>query len=351
MTKFSRIICITAGLLLTAAASAQMATDTSPERPKSYTVKQGDTLWNIAEVFYFQPWMWKDIWHANPGIKNPDLIYPGDMIYLAEIDGKVALKAMRGSRVKLAPHMRSTPVDQAIPAIPIDAIHQFLTRPSVIDIEQDDVDDRPYIIAFADDRIIAGAKSMIYVRGPLEPGVANYNIVRPGDLYHDSVSGEPLGREALWVGEAQLRKGGDPATFFVKEAEREVAIGDRLYPVVGEHAIHAFYPHPPEQEVDAGIVSVLDGVTQIGQYDVVVIDRGENEGLQVGDVLQIDHKGRTVRDKYSGETWDEVTLPSVEAAALMIFRVFPKVSFALVMQATRPLHVGDRVRNPDMDRD
>jgi hypothetical protein len=347
MITFSRILCLSIALALAVTAKAQEATDTAPERPKSYTVQPGDTLWKIAETFYFEPWKWRDIWHANSGIDNPNLIYPGDVIYLAEIDGKVALKAMRGSRVKLVPHIRSTPIAEAIPAIPIDAIHQFLTRPSVIEEDQEEVDQRPYVLAFAGDRLIAGAKSTIYVRGPLIPGISNYNVVRPGELYRDSKSGELLGREALWVGEAELRKIGDPSTFYVKESEREVATGDRLYPVAGEHSIHAFYPHPPEQPVDAGIISVLDGVTQIGQYDVVVIDRGEEAGLQVGDVLQIDHQGGLVRDKFSGVAWDEVELPSVKAASLMVFRTFPKISYALVMQASRPLHVGDRARNPD----
>lgn len=341
-------LCAGASAAQHAAMDPTQGTDTTPERPKSYVVQQGDTLWDIAERFLFAPWLWKEIWHSNPGIKNPDLIYPGDTVYLANIKGKLGLKLMRGATVKLTPHIRSTPIEKAIPAIPVDAIFQFLTRPSVV---TDKGVGAPYVVAISDVRLRGSEGQNIYVRGELDPRQEAYNVVRLGETYTHTTTGEDLGREALWVAEARLVKlgvGDEPATLKVKQSKLEISAGDYLYPVIEDDSIQTFYPKAPEVKVDGGILAVLDGATQISQYNVVAIDQGADGGLKVGDVLQIDSIGSMVRDRFSGKAFDEVKLPDEKAASLMVFRTFPKISFALVMETTRPLHVGDRVRNPEM---
>ncbi len=352
MTTFSYKSSLLASVLLFALYSSTVQATTTegeaPQRPQSYTVQPGDTLWGIAERFYFAPWMWKEIWHANPAIRNPNHIYPGDTIYLATIDGRQQLRLARGSTVKLVPGMRSESITTEITAIPISVIHQFLSRPYVV--ERSELEQAPYIVAMEDERIIGGLDNRIYVRGVTGEPRERFAILRLGDEYRDYRSGEPLGSEGRWVGEAELIRSGDPATLRIRSAEREVLIGDRLLPIVDEGVSHVFYPQPPEVEMEGYIISVFGGVRRIGQYHIVVLDRGSEDQMEVGNVLQVNNKGATVRDSIASGLWEEVTLPDEAAATLMVFRVFPRISFGLVMRASSPLSIGDRVTNPEIIR-
>jgi hypothetical protein len=332
------------GLILTGAALAAEPVAVNPAHPDRYTVVKGDTLWDIAGRFLRDPWRWPDVWHVNPQIENPHLIYPGDIIEMTYVDGKPRLRLVRGTDVKLSPKVRTTGLGDAIPTIPLDAIFPFLSRPYVVDEEE--LDAAPYIVDFADEHLVAGAGQKVYVRTVETTDNPSFDVVRPGDAYRDAETNEILGYEALYVGGAKLLRTGDPASLLLTSTEQEVLIGDRLLVSAKEEPMDAFYPKPPGSEINGSIISVLNGVSQIGQYHVVVLDRGASDGLQVGDVLAIDHKGEVVRDDVTPKRGDTVKLPDEQAGHLMVFRTFDRVSFGLVMDATRAIHVLDKVRNP-----
>lgn len=333
-----------------------------PDHPERYEVVKGDTLWDIASMFLNDPWRWPEIWYHNPQVENPHLIYPGDILTLTYIDGKPRIQVQRGRpTVKLSPRARVESLEHAIPTIPIDAVKPFLNRTRVV--SEDTLEDAPYIVSSAGEHLITGAGDRVYVRGIEDEGVAEYEVVRGGEVYRNPDDPDDiLGYEALHIGDAVLQRGGDPATLHLVRSTREALVGDRLVPAGGEEIIQSFTPRGPEQEVAGEIISVLDGVSQIGQHDVVVLDLGEQQGMAVGHVLTVMEAGETIADTIKGQRVElshpggsapsvsmvdeTVTLPDERAGTVMVFRVFERVSYALVMDATRAIHVGDRVTNP-----
>lgn len=344
MHKFHHLLisCL-AGLFLTGIVAAETVAlnDNHPER---YTVVKGDTLWDISGMFLRDPWRWPDIWYVNPQIANPHLIYPGDVLELTYVNGQPRLTLQRGPG-RLSPQVRSSPLDDAIPTVPIDAIKAFLSRPYVL--EQGQLDSAPYIVAFADEHIIGGAGQRVYARTINDSTHTKFEVVRQGGEYQDSETGEVLGYEALYIGNSLLQRTGDPATLLLTGTQVEAREGDRFIPVSDDVALRNFHPKAPDQDVNGAIISVINGVTQIGQYNVVVIDRGTKDGLSVGDVLNINHRGETIKDKVSPDPKDVVSLPDEKAGILMVFRTFDRVSFGVVMYATRAIHVMDKVTNPN----
>ena len=338
----NKLIGFILGLLLTCSAFAAGPVVLNPTHPERYTVVKGDTLWDISAKFLRDPWLWPEVWYVNPQIENPHLIYPGDEIVLTYRDGQPILSLNRKNR--LEPHIRATPNEEAIPTIPVDAIAQFLTRPFVM--EEGQLEQAPYIVHFLDDHILGGAGISFYARSIEQDQPIRYSIVRPGKAYKDPDTGEILGYEAAFIGDADLKRTGDPAKLLIVSSEQEAIIGDRLLQAKeDQEPLANFHPRAPEKDVQGRIISVLNGVSQIGQYNVVVLNKGARDGLEPGHVLQIMQGGEAVRDivKGHGET---VTLPLEEAGMLMVFRTFDKVSFALIMSATKPLHVLDYVRPP-----
>jgi nucleoid-associated protein YgaU len=342
MTIF-RKLALALALLATAVYADQVVLrDGHPDR---YVVVKGDTLWDISERFLESPWLWPEIWYVNPQVENPHLIYPGDVLTLVYVDGKPQLRVERGKGTyKLSPQARAERLDKAIPTIPIDAIQQFLTQPLVAD--QDTLENAAYVVSSADEHLIAGAGDRIYARGVDADQGDRYHIFRPGDAYIDPDTGEVLGYEALYLGDGSAEKFGDPSTLRLTRTNREINIGDRIMPMTQEDVYAYFTPHAPNEEVEGRIISVVDGVTQIGQYQVVAINRGTREGIDVGTVFEIYQAGQLIPDQVSKERNAQVQLPDEKAGLLMVFRTFEKVSFALIMKATSALHVGDRIRNP-----
>lgn len=333
-------------LLLTCALSMPLALADQllrSDHPDHYTVVKGDTLWDISGRFLQSPWRWPEIWHVNPQVANPHLIYPGDQLDLVYIDGKPQLRLRRGP-LKLSPTARSTPWDGAIPSVPLDAIAPFLTRPYVL--EADQLDGLPYVVDFDDEHILGGPGQKAYVRSIEDTGQLKYEIIRPGDAYKDADTGEILGYEATYLASSQLQRTGDPATVFINKSKLEVIIGDRLIPAGEERATASFAPHAPAMPFEGNIISVLNGVSQIGQYNLVVLDRGARDGLEPGTVLRVDQLGETVRDVVTPDSRDTVKLPDEQAGMLMVFRTFERLSFGIIMDATRVMHVNDKVRNP-----
>ncbi|ARN74048.1 LysM peptidoglycan-binding domain-containing protein [Oceanicoccus sagamiensis] len=311
--------------------------------PQTHVVVKGDTLWDISKMFLNDPWLWPEIWHVNPQVDNPHLIYPGDVLNLVYIDGKPKLVVKRNKDVKLTPKVRISELDLAIPAIPLDAISPFLSQSRVVSKER--LQDAPYVLAGNDGHIVSGAGDQLFARGEFDPeGDKNFGIFRPSDAYMDPDTDELLGYQALSIASAKVIDiEEDIATMGLNRTSEEVRRGDRLLPDEERRISSNFYPSAPEEETEGYIISVEGGVSQIGSMNVVVINRGEREGMEVGHVLAIYRVGEQVRDSITGEI---VKVPDSRAGLMMIFRTFEKVSYGLVLKATRPLAVMDKVKNP-----
>jgi len=319
--------------------------------PDVYEVVKGDTLWDISGRFLEKPWHWPEVWRINPQIENPHLIYPGDRIRLVYIDGQPALMLERGNAgrsyrmspgtEKLEPQIRQSALDTAIPAIALDKIQGFLVQNRMVGEEV--LPAAPYVVQGESERLVLGAGDRVYIRGPLNIN-QSYNFVRRGPLYVDPKTKELLGREATYIGLGRsLAQDGDIATMSVDKSRVELQIGDRVLPTEERRVDSTFFPSSPESEIRGEIISVFGGVTQVGQYDVVILNRGQREGLQAGNVLAIYKLGALARDPIAKET---IRLPSERAGLLMVFRAFEKLSYGLVLAAERPLAVEDEVRNP-----
>ena len=342
----------------------------NPSHPTQYTVSQGDTLWDISGKFLTHAWQWPELWRSNTQIKNPHLIYPGDTIYFSMIDGKPQLNLIRSELAqvhtpcvlreedykkgrqdfavsadgKVLPCIRETDLKQAIRLIPTETLASHLTSPKVV--SKGELDNSPYVVDFAGEHLLVGTGDRIYVRSITEPKNLNYTIYRPGNAYTSPESGEILGYEAQYIADAILQQPGDPATLEISKANREIHIGDRIMPSAEQDIALNYFPRPPEQSIKGSIISVLGGVSQIGRYNVVVIDKGIADGLSVGHELDIYKHGKTVKDAYSLVKNEQVNLPDEVAGTLMVFRSFERVSYALIMKATQALHVLDKVKTP-----
>lgn len=314
--------------------------------PTTYTVVKGDTLWDISGHFLKKPWLWKEIWQANPNIKNPNLIYPGDVLTLIYVDGKpkIALKrgASRGT-IKLSPVVRTQPLAEAIPTIPLQAVNSFLVKNRIIS-DPKEFNKAPYIIAGENGSVVSGAGSKVYARGELPAGETGVGIYRQAKEFRDPKTNELLGVNADEIASATLvAQQGKVATLRLIRTSQEVRLGDRVFQTESRHIETNFQPSAPKTMINAEIVDVPRGVTQVGSTDVVIVNKGERDGLEAGNVLTIYRLGETVRDETVG---DKVKLPDEEAGMLMIFRTYNKLSYGLVLTANKPLSVGDKLKNP-----
>ena len=208
------------------------------------------------------------------------------------------------------------------------------------------LDDAPYVLASADTRVMSSTSDRIYVRGLGTEPLKSYTIVRKGDAFIDPDTKKILGREARHIGDAGTVSGGDPATLRVHSSNREILKGDRVLPPTEAVFQANFMPKAPNSSIEGRIIAVLDGVTQIGQFSIVILNRGEQHDLEVGDVLAVYKAGEVIRDTVSRKRGEKVKLPDERAGELIVFRVFDGMSLGLVMQATQAMHVLDAVRNP-----
>jgi nucleoid-associated protein YgaU len=312
--------------------------------PETYIVKKGDTLWGISGMYLEKPWLWPELWDVNPQIDNPHLIYPGDELYLVWIDGQPRLRLKRGRDIKLAPNMRVTPLDLAIPIIPLDEIGAFLKRHRIMG--PDELNNSAYVVAADEGNLISAQGDRVFGRGPFPESERAYGIFRAGGAYVDPITNEILGYQAQDIGSAQLLTANDdPITELeITRVTEEVRLADRLLPIEERIIDATFQPRAPDNEiVDGFMIAVDGGITQIGTLDIVVINKGKREGLEVGHVLAIYQTGGLVFDRVAG---DNVLLPDTRAGLLMIFEAFEKASYAVVLKATRVLKVGDKVKNP-----
>jgi hypothetical protein len=319
----------------------------NPQHPDQYVVKRGDTLWDISAMFLRDPWYWPEIWYANPQVANPHLIYPGDVLTLVYVNGKPQLqlqRGMAGDTERLSPRVREERLEDAIPTIPLETIGAFLGRGSIL--QREEIDEAPYVLAIRDDHLIGAAGNELYVRGDIAGVDYGYSVVHVGEKLVDPDDGDVLGYEGIYVGSGTIRRLGDPATLSLADSGREVLEGDRL---ISQSIVYpaSFTPRAPSRPVEGSIIAVVDGVSQVGQYQVVVINRGERHGLEVGNVLRVWQSGEKVADRIrSGLMSRNVRLPDEPAGISMVFRTYDRVSYALIMEANSEIHVMDAVRNP-----
>ncbi len=323
------------------------------DAPQNYTVVKGDTLWDISGLFLQDPWNWPEIWQVNPQIQNPHLIYPGDVLSLVWVDGqpRIMINQQAGGG-RLSPQIRVLPLAAAIPTIPYDAISPFLSKPRVMSAEE--AGSLPYVLEMKESHIIAGSGFTVYTRGNNEAQVGDrYNIMHVGDPLYDPETKRVVGFQTHHVGGGRVILQGDPSKLFLNETSREVLRGDRL---VSQDIVPAqdFVPSAPRYVVDATIIDVIEGVKLIGQYQIVVLNRGKKHGLETGNVLSVYQRGDVIRDRFADRSLfsrtffaPKVKLPDEQAGRMMVFRVQEDLSYALIMQATSEIHVGDKAVNPE----
>ncbi|MFK8032390.1 MAG: LysM peptidoglycan-binding domain-containing protein [Gammaproteobacteria bacterium] len=324
-----------------------------PDAPQNYTVVKGDTLWDISGLFLQNPWHWPEIWQVNPQIANPHLIYPGDVLSLVWVNGQPRIMInQRSTDMRLSPQVRVLPLDAAIRTIPYDAIEPFLAKPRVMSTQE--LAGLPYVLEMKESHIIAGSGFTVYTRNNPDAEVGDrYNVMHVGDPVYDPDSRQILGYQTHHVGGGRVTQQGDPAKLFLNETSREVLRGDKL---VSQDITTAqdFVPSPPKYIVDGTIIDVIEGVKLIGQYQIVVINRGTKHGLEAGNVLSIFQRGDVIRDRFAERSLfsrtffaPRVKLPDEQAGIMMVFRVQDGISYGIVMQATSELYVGDKVVNPE----
>jgi LysM repeat protein len=320
--------------------------------PDSYVVKRGDTLWGISKVFLRDPWYWPEIWQVNPQIQNPHLIYPGDTLRLVFIDGKPQILLQRGDAARVQPRVRSQPLEAAITTIPYATVAAFMSKPSVLD--RDQIKHAPYLLATRDLHVVMSEGDTLYARGftsQAELGT-HYNVVRVGEPLVDPDDNRLLGYDGIFTGSGHVTRQGDPTTLIMTESTQESRAGDKLIPGGVEVPLD-FTPSAPRGKTNGRIISVSHGVTIIGQYEVVVVNRGARDGLAPGNVLGVfdtgpvvldtDKKGFFNLDKLGAQ---KVALPSERTGTFMVFKTFDSISYGLIMEATNLIRVGDKVQNP-----
>ncbi|MCA1773043.1 MAG: LysM peptidoglycan-binding domain-containing protein [Halomonas sp.] len=313
--------------------------DSAPER---YTVVEGDTLWRIAGRFLHAPWQWPDLCQVNPAIRNPHLIYPGDVLTLGDCQGAPCLSLSRGQRVvTLSPKMRAVPRREAIAPIDANIIRPFLRDHRIVEGDPA-ADAMAYVVAGNQGRLISGAGDSLYVRGQV-PRQADVGIYRPADTY-TAGDGTALGTELIKIGEARyLRAEEDITQLRVNSANQEIRNNDLVLPLEPPRLDNDMVPRAPRNALSGALIGVPGGVRFIGRLQVVTIDLGTLDGVQAGHVFQIAQQGKVINDPRSQAP---LTLPSEAAGTLMVFSPYDRVSYALVMEASRVLEVGDLVRTP-----
>lgn len=341
-----------------------------PDAPDRYVIVPGDTLWGISTRYTDSPWRWPELWGMNRDqIRNPHLIYPGMVLLLDRARGTLSIAGSPGGApsgtgpgmgrgpvtvppsgtVKLAPRVRAESQDkQVIPSIPPSAIEPFLSRPLVI--EPDGLEKAPTIVATEKDRVILAAGNTAYVRGITDAKEETWYVYRRGDPLIDPDTNRTLAYEAIYLGTAQLTRPGDPATVVLTSAVQEVNAGDKLV-AAGPAQPPSYAPHAPETELRGRVMKIYGSVGRVGEagpLQIISINRGRADGIEVGHVLALYSLGGTVRDTTRARNAPDaqIKLPDERAGLSFVFRVFDRVSYALVMHVTRPISPLDVVRTP-----
>lgn len=386
-------------LAMPALADTLQLQDNAPEK---YVVVKGDTLWDISARFLKSPWRWPEIWKLNrEEVKNPHWIYPGDLIVLDRSGAEPRLTLVKGAAsglptVKLSPGVRASEIGGgAIPTIPIRVIHPFLAQPRVVSAGE--FDTAPFILGSNTERVILGSGDDAFATGG-KPGVTRWSVLRPGKELNDPETGEILGYEVEYLGDARTLVEGAPQKIRITQSAREIMPRDILVEA-DDSTTFEYMPRAPEQPIEGRIISAYGGITDSGRYQTVVVNRGAQHGLEPGHVLAIYREGQAVtlsRDEQERMAWvadktsavpeggawlysdvrclkqdskvtydqtvnmqsafrntcldnrseNAIKLPDAHSGLLMVYRVFDKVAYALIMQSEGPVYLLDAVRNP-----
>ena len=328
--------------------------------PASHTVQRGDTLWSIASLFLKTPWRWPELWGMNlQDIRNPHLIYPGQVLVLTKLGDRAQLTLAKAATegqlptntVKLSPRVRSELLAEgAIASIPLQLIAPFLSEAVVL--SSDALAAAPRIVATQEGRVMISRGETAYVRGELA-GVRNFSLFRQAKPLRDPSTQEVLGYEAGYIGTAEfVRAEGTsangglpvPATFVMSTARQEAGVGDRLAPLP-ERDFSAYVPHPPSAQMRGQVISVYGEALTAGQNQIVAINQGQHDGMERGHVLALWRAGAAATDR-TGAKPVPIQLPDERSGLLFVFRVFDRVSYALILSAVDPIRPGDRFGNP-----
>ncbi len=392
MHNFIISVFLLVGLLCGPSANAA-GVEFQSNMPDRYVVVPGDTLWDLASRFLKDPWRWPEIWGLNQEeIKNPHKIYPGDLIVLERTPDGSRLRLIRGEIMveRLSPLVRLEKFEaEAIPSIPVAAIEPFLSQPLVID--KNGLENAPMVLGVSDNRVVLSKGDLVYAKDMPKDKGSSWQIFRPGksliDPGPDSTltyasrlkeyllltnrnndaylfdewgrSGELLGYEAIYLGDAKVEKFDDISTISIVRSVQEIFQGDRL--VLAPPPVFTNYaPHAPDKDIEGRIISVYGGVTEIGQGSIVVLSKGTHDGLEIGNVLaiystnqsqtsdglQVVSRSLEIGSLIGSSKREVVELPEERAGLVFVFRVFEKVSYALVMQTTQPIRILDAVQTP-----
>ena len=343
---FSLILSFSSACALVAhAATPVQLADNAPDR---YVVQRGDTLWGIAGKFVKDPWRWPEIWRMNrEQIRNPHRIFPGQIVVLDRSGPYLRI----GGVEKLQPKVYEEKGDEAIPSIPQQVIAPFLAEPLIV--EAGALDQAPKIIGTQDDRVYLGPGDTAFATG-IKSDAKLWQLYRKATPIRDPETSEIIAYEATFLGTARLAKTGDPATIEVVTTKREIGKGDRLMPASVPDIV-TYAPHAPSKQIDGRIVKIFDGIYETGRNYIVTLNRGTRDGIEIGHVLAIHRNSRLgIYGKRDVSVYREdptspaevYQLPDERYGLVFVFRTFERVSYALVMSASRPVSVADLVRTP-----
>lgn len=346
--KMSRLLsCMLIAGVFMATSVVQAADLLKKDYPSRYVIKKGDTLWDIAGKFLNDAWRWPEIWKKNKDIENPDLIYPDDVLVLSFVDGNPVLRKLQQqklsrSTVVLTPTAREESLLKAIPPISPRAIKPFLISPLVT--TQSEIASAAYIVDGVSDSLVGGGGTKMYARGLKEESESKYHIFRAGRVFLHPDTKEELGREAIDIGTASLVAPGDPAIVKVLSSRESVEIGDLVKPVNGNETLPFFFPSThPDESVHSLILGTEVQTSEVGATDIVTLAFGEREGVKPGQVFRVFAASADKKDRVTGGTY---SVPFNEVGLVMVLRVFEKVSYAIITNASSHISAGDRVAHP-----
>ena len=349
---------------------AMSETGLKPGHPERYVVQEGDTLWGISGKFLNDPWLWPLILEYNPGINSPHEIYPGDLLIVTSdqkikaVQSKTTVQNTSSSQdavsvqntdtvqsitasqnirtIKLTPQTHIESLHQAIPALPPHIINPFLS--SAMIIQPGDLDQLGYVLSGVEDELIMGKYTRFYARGLGNDSAVEYQLFRADDPIRDPDSNELLGIEAIHIGNARMdRRGKDISKLVLIDTSQEARPGDRLLPVTEELPLPYYQPHAPSSPISGTIMHAPLGVLEVGKYDIIIITGGSEEGVEPGHVLKVlDHREPRI-DSVTGENYQ---VPDEESGLIMVFSVYDKLSYALVMESSSAIAIGDKFISP-----